>query len=378
MKEKVAFCIALLLLGATLHAQNAQKISLKNARVFSGIEVGSKGVKMSILEFSKGSQKSGDYKVVKDTSVNTDFISFTPATFSATLNAFTGLYNSARTQYNLDPAQIFTAISSGVSIQSEKEKKQDWLTLLADSFRLRINEPKRLVKVIDVKEEARLSHIGIIPDSRRFSTFLIDIGSGNTKGGFFPTDNINDIRLFQLTWGTKSISNATHDRLAGDTSMSNFARHMYRVLAGSADQEITYAVNVSGAYNMSDNIAFSGGIAWAVATLLYPELIDNAVVPVTYAEVEEFMTRIEKNHGSLSGDAVARSVSDPTVDKELVRKQAKIVNKVFDQRALLSGTGLLLKIMRQFEGVYEKKQFFLVKNGQTGWISAYVNQSISN
>jgi hypothetical protein len=52
----------------------------------------------------------------------------------------------------------------------------------------------------------------------------------------------------------------------------------------------------------------------------------------------------------------------------------KRVNQVFDQRSLMAGTGLLLKIMRQFEGIYEKKQFFLVKNGQVGWISAYVDQ----
>ncbi len=52
----------------------------------------------------------------------------------------------------------------------------------------------------------------------------------------------------------------------------------------------------------------------------------------------------------------------------------KDVNKVFDQKALIAGVGLLLKIMRQFEGVYEKKQFYLVKNGQVGWVSAYVDE----
>jgi hypothetical protein len=41
----------------------------------------------------------------------------------------------------------------------------------------------------------------------------------------------------------------------------------------------------------------------------------------------------------------------------------------------MAGTGLLLKIVRQFEGTMEKKNFFLVKNGQVGWISAYVNQN---
>ncbi len=377
ISRRIAAALLLVIIYINVGAQNSSKISLKTGQLYSGIEVGSKGVKMSILEMSKETQKTGNYTVIKDTSVNTDFISFTEPTFTATLNALTGLYRVATDQYRIEPRFVFTAISSGVSIQADKDEKKDWLKRLSDEFRTIVKEPSRVVSVIDVKEEARLSHLGIIPDSRRFSTFLIDIGSGNTKGGFFPTDNTNDIKLFQLTWGTKSIANATNARLGEDTAMSNFSRQLQRVLAGSADQEIVYAVNVSGAYNMSDNIAFSGGIAWAVATLLYPELIDNAVVPVTYDEIAAFMERIAKNHASLSPEAVAKGVSDVTVDKKQVANQAKTVNKVFDQRALLSGTGLLLKIMRQFEGIYEKKQFFLVKNGQVGWISAFVNQAIA-
>jgi hypothetical protein len=53
------------------------------------------------------------------------------------------------------------------------------------------------------------------------------------------------------------------------------------------------------------------------------------------------------------------------------------VEKVFDQKSLMAGTGLLLKIMRQFVSAYETKQFYLVKNGQVGWISAYVDQTVS-
>jgi hypothetical protein len=53
------------------------------------------------------------------------------------------------------------------------------------------------------------------------------------------------------------------------------------------------------------------------------------------------------------------------------------VQKVFDQKSLMAGAGLLLKIMRQFTSAYETKQFYLIKNGQVGWISAYVDQTIS-
>jgi hypothetical protein len=152
---------------------------------------------------------------------------------------------------------------------------------------------------------------------------------------------------------------------------------LYRVIAGSAEDEIIYSVNVSGAYNMSDNIAFSGGIAWATATLISPELADNAVIPVLYEDVLKFTEKLYNNYNSFSDSAIVANISDNTLDKSFISNEVKKVNKVFDQKALMAGSALLLKIMRQFESVYEKKQFFLVKNGQVGWISAFVNQTIS-
>ena len=80
---------------------------------------------------------------------------------------------------------------------------------------------------------------------------------------------------------------------------------------------------------------------------------------------------------SLSDSAILTTIQDNSLDKKYISNEIKKVNKVFDQRALMSGIGLLLKIMRQFEGVYEKKQFYFIKNGQVGWISAFVNQTIS-
>ena len=47
-------------------------------------------------------------------------------------------------------------------------------------------------------------------------------------------------------------------------------------------------------------------------------------------------------------------------------KEIQRIHSVFDQRSLMSGTGLLIKIMRQFASIYESKEFYLVKNGQVG------------
>lgn len=363
-----------LLLTLSASSQTSSKPRVNEASVYTGIEVGSKGVKMSVLEISKNGQSSGNFTIIKDTTVNTDFITFSPSTFSATLNGLCGLYKAAESDYGIPSKRIFTVISSGVKMQAEKDNKTSWVSSLIDSFRLKINEPERQVEVVDVLQEAKLSHLGIVPESRRYNTFLIDIGSGNTKGGFFPFGDMSTFKLFQLNWGTKSTANATEKRCEGDNSLDNFNRQLYKVLASAENSEIVYAVNSSGSYPLSDNIAVSGGIAWAVSNLLHPELLDNPVVPVTYKEVEKLCEKLYNNFDAVAPNFLAQTLPTAT-EREKVVKEVTRVQKVFDQKSLMAGAGLLLKIMRQFASAYETKQFYLIKNGAVGWISAYVNQT---
>ena len=360
-------------------AQESLKLKFDNSTVYAGIEVGSKGVKMSLLELGKDSKSSGSFNILKDSSVNTDFISFTQPTFTATLNGLSSLYSTALTKYNIPSSRVFTVVSSGVKLQAEKEEKTNWVNNLVDSFRLKIKEPKRRVEVVDALQEARLSHLGIVPASKRFSTFLIDIGSGNTKGGYFPIDdNTTDFKLFTFNWGTKSVTNAAEKKLDEfDKTLANYSKQLYRTLLSVENAELIYAVNSSGAYNLNDYIAFSGGIVWAAATLLQPDQLDNTVVTVTYEDVQKLTERLYNDFASLSDVELVKNIKSPGLDKIAIAKEIKRVHSVFDQKSLMAGAGLLLKIMRQFKSVYESKGFFFVKNGQVGWVSAYVDQTMS-
>lgn len=380
MKRLSQFLVPVILLtsaGFSAAAQDTFRPRYVNSTIYTGIEVGAKGVKMSVVEIGKNAQSSGAFNILKDTSVNTDFISFNDPSFTATLNGLSGLYYTAEHDYGISANRIFTVVSSGVKMQAEKDNKTAMVQKLVDSFRVRINEPAREVEIVDVTAEAYLSHLGIVPENRRYNTFLIDIGSGNTKGGFFPEGNTKNFRLFQLNWGTKSTANAAEKRLEDDKTIVNYNKQLFRVLTSAENNEIIYAVNASGSYPLSDNIAVSGGIAWSVATLIRPESIGQTVVPVTYQEVAEFADRIYTDYASLSDAAITAKLNLSKADKDLVAKEVKRVNGVFDQRSLMAGTGLLLKIMRQFASAYETKQFFLIKNGQVGWISAYVDQHTS-
>jgi exopolyphosphatase/pppGpp-phosphohydrolase len=248
---------------------------------------------------------------------------------------------------------------------------------LVDSFRISIKDAKRQVEIIDVADEARLSHLGIVPDNNRYSTFLIDIGSGNTKGGFFPNNNTKDFKLFQVNWGTKSTANATEKKCGDDKSLVNYYRQLIKTAAEAENTGIIYAVNESGAFPKSDVVAFSGGIAWAVANLLHPEMMERSNVPVTYDQVAVFCEKIYADYSSYSDFYLVNNIKDRKLDLVAAGKEIKRIHQVFDQRSLMAGSRLLLKIMRQFESVNEKKEFYLIKNGQVGWVSAYVDQEIN-
>lgn len=374
--KTVFFCILAMFSITSVIGQASvkQKPSLPN--IYAGIEVGSKGVKLSVIEMKQNAETGNTFNILKDTSVNTDFISFTQATFDATVNGLLGLFNTALTAYKIPSKRIYTVVSSGVKIQADKDRKTEEIDKLIRVFREKVKEPERKVEVVSVLQEAKLSHQGIVPLARRYNTFLIDIGSGNTKGGFFPYGNDSEFYLFQLSWGTKSTANAAEKMCGDDKTAANYNRQLLKVAAGAETSEIIYAVNLSGSYPISDYIAFSGGIAWAAATLIYPELNNNSVIPVTYEDVQKFADRVTNNYSSLSDAYIASKITDGQWDKAIIAKEVKRVNTVFDQRSLMAGTALLLRIMRQFKSAKETKQFYLIKNGQVGWVSAYVDQSV--
>lgn len=352
-----------------LYVQQGFTQDAASYKKIAGIEVGSKGVKLSILNRSLADRT--DFKLLKDTSVNTDFISFSPSSYEATLSALTGLYNFSRDQWGIAPNDIVTVISSGVKAQADKLGKIKYLSDLATAFRQNANDAQRSLDTVTVQKESILSHYGIVPDAERYNTFLIDIGSGNTKGGYFNSST-REFVMFQIPSGTRSTTNATERNCGNGCDFSNFKNYVNAVVDTIEQKEIIYAVNASGAYPSSSTMALSGGIAWAVATLLYPEKTDAPQVEVTYKDVNRFREGLIRYYADIpdTNKLVIKGMAPENLSK--IRKELQKVINVFDVKSLLAGSTLLLRIMRQFEAVNSNKKFRLIKNGQVGWITGYI------
>ena len=123
LKPTCLTVIFMLFIGSLVFAQNMYVKKFENSSIFAGIEVGSKGVKMSLVEVEKNDQRNGTFNILKDTSINTDFISFTQATYTATLNALNKLYDVAIKDCHIPDGNVFTAVSSGVRSRLKKKIK---------------------------------------------------------------------------------------------------------------------------------------------------------------------------------------------------------------------------------------------------------------
>jgi hypothetical protein len=361
--------MALLLLAGNVMSQSVLVQPVLKGKKIAGIEVGSKGVKLTVLE--KSLTGNNDFRLLKDSAINSDFISFTATSYEATLAALNGLYAYAKGQWGISPEDIATVISSGVKAQADKLNKNNHLLTFIEAFRIKISEEGRTVEVVSVLKESTLSHYGIIPDADRYNTFLIDIGSGNTKGGYFSTIT-KDFVMFQIPSGTKSTTNITEKNCGANCDFPAFKNFVGSVVDSIEKKEIIYAVNASGAYPASNSMAISGGIAWAVATLLYPEKTDVQQVEVTYKDVNRFREGLIKYYADIpdTNKLVIKGMKPAELSK--IRRELQKVITVFDTKSLLAGSTLLLRIMRQFEAVNSSKKFKLIKNGQVGWITGYI------
>jgi hypothetical protein len=119
-------------------------------------------------------------------------------------------------------------------------------------------------------------------------------------------------------------------------------------------------------------MAMSGGIAWAIATLLQPEKTDANFIEVTYKDVIRFRENLVKYEKDIPDTNKIVIKGMPSTQLSTIRKEVSRVIKVFDTKSLLAGSSLMLKIMRQFENPKNLKKFRLIKNGQVGWITGYI------
>ncbi len=340
-----------------------------------GIEIGSKGVKALVVRVS-GEDEGYAVKIlyaeiINTTPVQTKDGKFTPEAIRDTGVAVGRFYQRMLLEYRIPPGQVHIVVSSGLV----GENPQD----LAAEVRQRTSQTPAF---LDVDSEVQLTVSGAIPkryksgqkwhDNRGISV-LIDIGSGNTKGGYQ--------QLRQLTFGNSGYDYVTWGITKGTVT---YTTDISRAAGEAAD----YPAFVKRAQELSNNLLraplrnevarkpglinrkkvyLSGGITWAMTTLLYPE-DRRSFTPLTADDINTFYNRAITNPEKLLEPDLSR-ITNSALRQEAER-EVESVRNTFTPKNLIAGAEILRAVAAEMN--LTGKRLLFARYGHLAWILSYV------
>lgn len=351
--------------------------------VYGGIEVGSKGIKATAIHVTEGDE-GYNVKLIYAEVVNTTLMQlkdnkFVPDVLRDTMQAVGKLLARMKDEYGVPTDRISIIGSSGL----RADNPQDLVNAIRE-------KTGKTMSFLDVETEVQLSIVGTIPqryrtksgwaDNRGISV-LIDVGSGNTKGGYqtirqVPTGEPDyDYVTVSIPKGTVSFTNEINQAAGDDADLTVFARKARELSPVSVRVALRKEMERKPGLFNRQRVYLTGGIVWAMTTLLHPE-DRRTFVPVTAEDIDTFYRIVTTDPQGL------QKLLNPNLEKRISNRQVRLeaekeiesVRNTFSPRNLIAGAEILKAVNRDFH--LSGKRIRFARFGYLSWILSYVRLQI--
>jgi exopolyphosphatase/pppGpp-phosphohydrolase len=325
------------------------------SKIYAGIEIGGRGVKATVV----GVQPDGVYRRLFTQTHNTTLSVLKEGAFDKdaiddTVDAIQNFIKTITAKYKLPAERVVVVGSSGVPKASNRDK-----------FVAAVKKATgKELRFIDDRTEVELTILGIVPREERGRSIALDIGGGNTKGGYKPAGA--PLVYFAVPLGTVTFT----QRVAKEAK----ARDISFAEAAARLRESELVVPLSkGAREMPElakrnRVYLSGGTVWAMVTLLKPEGVDRAYVTFTMADVEAFRALVRKKTNGFPAADMSR-ITAPELKKR-AEKERERVRGAYSAENLVAGAEILSALVKAFD--LEGRTLVFPRNGYVGWLAAYI------
>ncbi|MEO5996442.1 MAG: hypothetical protein ABIN89_06925 [Chitinophagaceae bacterium] len=340
--------------------QLGESMRIKRSEAYAGIDIGSTGIKLSVLQVTLGTEGRYVYNIIKDSSINSNFADLNTAAFEGSKNALKDLFGIMQ-RYEIPQDRIFVAFSSGV-LQEVLRKRLNRDSISVVFERVAQNampDYKSQIGFLTPNLESRYTNMGLVLPKSKEKSVSIDIGGGNTKGGYYAFGRFES---FSLPFGSR-----TMPLTAKDT-----------VLPYNIKNELKMFNQTPGIQNMRE-VFFLGGIVWAMVNVMHPEKAGQDYVTFTYNDVINFQRLTSGDYntlGSYASDKIEKIPDFETLNK--ARRNLVETQNTFTAENLRRGAFLLAGIMDEINiPTVKKRYYFLSKGSQIAWITGYIVYNIS-
>ncbi|EKT4550320.1 exopolyphosphatase [Flavobacterium psychrophilum] len=325
---------------------------ITNAQLYGGIEIGSKGIKMTVLDVDN--IKRGDYVVKSFWSENAGIAKGVAIDGNLAKQDIDNAgaivlsnYIKIKQDFKVLDENIFIVGSSGVAMAKNTQELKDKIKALTNKD----------LDFIDVQTEGKMLLKGCVPPIDYPNAMVLDIGGGNTKGGYVDVRN-GDVFVFfpvSLNFGTVSLTEEVFKRTWKGT-LGEYNEKSFSFLPEVRRQ--IAAMYAAGSLALEkEKIFMSGGAVWAFYTLM------NGAAKENFSQF--------KLEDVIDYDAILKNNFVKFEELAKTDKEVEAVLKTYSQKHLISGSNILQACLEALPNINNKKLYF-AKEGRIAWLVSYV------
>jgi hypothetical protein len=361
--------------NSTTTNTNTNEDIVESKGPFGIIEISTAGVKAIVVE---PYYRNGEYdyemkykfedKNISSGNLQEDGKTFDPNTLEATRNAVQEFFDDMRSKHQLPVGRIAVIRSSGV-IAGFKNVE------VLEQNRKLLNDIVRKITTQEMDEftpfyEAKYTAQFVIHSDKKTESLLMDIGSGNIKGGYFNSDG--HFLSTDVNMGTKRFAKAILAKIKEDKK--DEAKDFDAIASSLRDtlvtKEFKSGIANNGALATKNRVYLCGGITWALRTFTHPtEDTKKLYVEIKLEDIKAFQKLVQEN----TPDQLKKKLLDQVEDesqKKAIEKEIANVQKVFNPQELKAGAELLNSLADTYE--FSRKMVLFYSKGPVAPQMGYV------
>ncbi|MDI9871498.1 tetratricopeptide repeat protein [Flectobacillus roseus] len=347
---------------------------LKEAEeLYAGIDIGSKGVKLSIIGVTVSPKKGVTYNLKKSMSINTEPSALTPQAIKETAIAIKDLVDTATVRNNVLSDRMFIVMSSGLKQATDKQPGKEAEVIAA--IREALKNPNQKIDIISAEDEAKFGALSMVAPELHLSSSVMDIGGGNIKGGYLLSRT--KFEAVNFPYGTKAFVKIVKKKLP-DANLEEYTKGVNDEVK-VVGEELALELNRKVGLKNRKNVFLLGGIVFVMNSFLHPEraAIIGRPVEVSLEDIRKFRQMSASSYEELINPDFSR-VTDPAVRAIAEEDVKNITTKIYNQQDIIAGAALLETLIKEMNRDGVQKRFYFIKGGDVAWISGYVFKLISD
>jgi hypothetical protein len=356
---KSSVLVPLVFLAAGLAVVTAST-NVTGGDAYGVVEIGASGIKGQVVRPMANPVDGPPVEVVKEyTPVEANAFALTAPGSDRIKTTVDQIRNEMQQEFQLLPGRFYLVGSSGLPDEAK-----------AVLSRIDFGTTNK-IEFVTPEQESIFLFRGTISSQRAPESVSLDIGSGNSKGAYLEQSTPSlTFASFAIPWGTKTAAAyIDQSRKGSDFLAAAEDFRAKRLISAVRSQTEQYPGLQNRRY-----LYLSGGIIWAMETLLHP-FQEDALQKVTIDDINTFCEKAAANANALlHPDLDALIKSNPSVQPAAVEKartEVPRVSTVFTADQIVAGS-LLMKTLAGEMRWSQKGDIFFTRSALNAWPRGYL------